>query len=277
MTLNKIPLAGVVGSPVAHSRSPQLHGHWLHRYGLKGFYIPLDVAPDDLEMVLRTLPKAGFVGVNITVPHKEQALKIADEQTDRSIAIGAANTLLFREDGSILADNTDGFGFIHNLRQGAPDWQPAAGPAAVLGAGGAARAIIHALLDAGVSELRLSNRTRDRADALRAEFGSRLSVVDWADAGDMLAGAATVVNTTSLGMLGKPELTVPLGALDATAVVTDIVYAPLQTQLLQTAGRMGCTTVDGLGMLLHQAVPGFESWFGKRPTVDEELRKAVLA
>ena len=276
MSAQRIPLAGVIGSPIGHSKSPKLHGHWLKKYGLPGFYIPMEVAPDNLETVLRTLPKAGFVGANITVPHKEAALEIADLVTDRATLIGAANTLIFREDGKIHADNTDGYGFIENLRQGAPEWNPKAGPAVVLGAGGAARAILASLLNAGVPEILLSNRTRLRAEALQQEFGTRIRVVDWMQAGNTLEDAALVVNTTSLGMTGKPELRIPLDGLQKQAVVTDIVYSPLKTRLLQVAEEVGCHTVDGLGMLIYQAVPGFERWFGQRPEVDEDVRKVIL-
>lgn len=277
MSDHRIPLAGVIGSPIAHSKSPLLHGHWLKRYGIEGFYIPMDVAQEDLSGVIRTLPGMGFVGVNVTIPHKETVLELADIVTDRAALIGAANTLIFRKDGKIHADNTDGFGFIENLRQGAPNWDPAAGPAAVLGAGGACRAVVVSLLEAGVKEIRLSNRTRNRADILKREFGAKVKVFDWVKAGNMMDGAATVVNTTSLGMVGKPDFRVPLDALSPDAVVTDLVYAPLDTAFLVKAREKGCATVDGLGMLLYQAVPAFERWFGKRPEVDDDLRNAVLA
>ena len=277
MTESKIPLAGVIGSPIAHSRSPQLHGHWLKTYGVKGFYIPMDVATADLETVLRTLPKMGFVGVNVTIPHKETVLQIADLITDRATLIGAANTLIFRKDGKIHADNTDGYGFLENLKAGAPGWNPRAGAAAVLGAGGAARAVIVALIDAGVPEILLSNRTRARAEKLQADFGKRVQVIDWTQAGNMVEDAALVVNTSSLGMVGKPEMRVPLDGLNSNTVVTDLLYTPLKTRLLEIAEQKGCVTVDGLGMLLHQGVPGFERWFGPRPEVTEELRRAVMA
>ncbi len=277
MSDHRIPLAGVIGSPIAHSKSPVLHGHWLKRYGIKGYYIPMDVAQDDLAEVIRTLPLMGFVGVNVTIPHKETVLDLADIVTDRAALIGAANTLIFRKDGKIHADNTDGYGFIENLRHGAPGWDPLAGPAAVIGAGGACRAVVASLLEVGVKEIRLSNRTRNRADILKREFGARVKVFDWVKAGNMMEGAATVVNTTSLGMVGKPEFRVPLDALSPSAVVTDLVYAPLDTAFLVKAREKGCVTVDGLGMLLHQAVPGFERWFGERPEVDDDLRNAVLA
>jgi len=277
MTDNRIPLAGVIGHPIAHSRSPKLHGHWLKTFGIEGYYIPMDVAPADLEEALRTLPKAGFVGVNITVPHKEAALRLAEHVTDRAAVIGAANTLTFREDGTIQADNTDGYGFLENLRAGAPDWTPQDGPAVVFGAGGAARAVLAALSDAGVPEIILTNRTRTRADQLKEEFGQRVSVIDWVQAGNLMDEAELVVNTTSLGMTGQPELRVPLDGLQPGTVVTDLVYAPLQTRLLLEAEEAGCITVDGLGMLLHQAVPGFERWFGQRPIVDDATREAALA
>lgn len=276
MTDTRIPLAGVIGHPVAHSRSPQLHGHWLRKYGLPGHYIPMDIAPEDFESALRMLPKLGFVGANVTIPHKERVMEIADQVSDRATLIGAANTIIFRADGGIHADNTDGYGFLENLRQGAPDWDPKAGPAVVLGAGGAARAVVAALLDSGVPEIRITNRTKLRAEKLREDFGSRLSVVEWVKAGNVVEDAALVVNTTSLGMVGKPELRVPLDGLRRGAVVTDLVYAPLQTRLLRVAEEQGCTTVDGLGMLIHQAVPGFERWFGQRPEVDEATRAAIL-
>lgn len=274
--LPTIPLAGVIGSPIAHSKSPQLHRHWLKSHGLAGHYIPMDVSPEDLETVLHTLPKMGFVGVNITIPHKEAVMKIADLVTDRATLIGAANTLSFSRDGKIHADNTDGYGFLENLKAGAPQWDPTSGPAAIFGAGGAARAVIASLLDAGVSEIFLSNRTRVRADALNKEFGSRVRVYDWVQAGNMIDDASLLVNTTSLGMIGKGELRVPLDGLRKQTVVTDLVYAPLKTKLLATAETCGCVTVDGLGMLLHQAVPAFERWFGRRPEVDRATRAAVL-
>ncbi len=272
-----IPLAGVIGAPVAHSRSPALHGYWLRKYGIRGYYVPLEVPQSALEEVLRAMPRMGFVGANVTIPHKETALRLADTVSDRAALIGAANTLIFRTDGRVHADNTDGYGFLENLRQGAPGWQADAGPCVVLGAGGAARAVVASLIEAGAEEIRLTNRTRNRAEALRAEFGTKVTVVDWVQAGNAIEGAATVVNTTSLGMVGKSEFRVPLDGLSPDAVVTDLVYTPLDTALLIRAREIGCRTVDGLGMLLHQAVPGFERWFGVKPEVDAALREAVLA
>ena len=276
MSLNKIPLAGVIGSPIAQSKSPQLHKHWLKTYGLQGFYIPMDIASADLRDVLLTLPKMGFVGINVTAPHKEAVLQLADLVTDRATLIGAANTLIFRKDGKIHADNTDGYGFLENLKAGAPQWVPKSGPAVVLGAGGAARAVVASLLDAGVPEILISNRTRIRAEKMVDDFGHRLQVVDWIQAGNVLEEAVLTVNTTSLGMIGKPELRVPLDGLRKGTIATDLVYAPLQTNFLREAAAQGCTTVDGLGMLLHQAVPAFERWFGQRPVVDSATRAAAL-
>ena len=272
----KIPLAAVIGAPIAHSKSPILHGYWLKKYGIEGHYVHLHVEQADLEETLRAMPKMGFVGANVTIPHKETVLNIADVVTDRAALIGAANTLIFRNDGKLHADNTDGFGFIENLRANS-HWDPTVGPAAVLGAGGAARAVIASLLDVGVPEIRLSNRTRARAEALKNEFGAKIEVVDWVQAGEMFDGSKTVVNTTALGMVGKPDLNVSLDKISAEAVVTDLVYTPLQTQLLKVAHEKGCQTVDGLGMLLYQAVPGFERWFGVRPEVDETLRNHILS
>ena len=275
--MTQSPKACVIGNPISHSLSPKLHGYWLKRYGLPGEYTALQVTEGDLEETLRMLPSQGFVGVNVTLPHKVEVLQYADQITDRATLIGAANTLTFKEDGRIFADNTDGYGFISNLRQGAPDWDPKSGPAVIFGAGGAARAVIVALADAGVPEIILTNRTRAKAEALRADFGARIRVVDWVQAGSVLEDANVVINTTSLGMKGAAEFKVSLDALRPETVVTDIVYNPLRTPFLKAAEQVGCTTVDGLGMLLHQGVPGFERWFGKRPEVDEETRQAVLA
>jgi shikimate dehydrogenase len=277
MSDNKIPLAGVIGCPVAHSKSPQLQRHWLKSHGIAGHYVPMHVEPEDLETVIRTLPKAGFVGANVTIPHKEAVMEIADKVTDRAKLMGAANTMIFRSDGSILADNTDGYGFIKNLQQGAPDWDPSSGPAVVLGAGGACRAVVASLLEAGTPEILLTNRTRARAEQLQKEFGKRIRVVDWVQAGNIIEEGILLVNTTSLGMVGNPRLRVPLDGLRPDMVVTDLIYTPLKTDLLQTAEEVGCTVVDGLGMLLHQAVPGYERWFGQRPDVDDATRTAALA
>ena len=270
------PLAGVVGWPIKHSKSPALHGHWLKRYGLAGEYRPIALSPDEFEAGLRKLSKKGFKGVNITIPHKETVLKFADSITDSAALIGAANTIHFHADGTIGADNTDGYGFIQNLRQNAPQWDPKSGPALVIGAGGAARAVVWALLNEGAPTVRLANRTRIRAENLANHFGAKVEVVEWNDVSEAMDGAATIVNTTSLGMEGQPELRVHFDDAPLSALVTDIVYTPLITPFLEKAQARGLDTVDGLGMLLHQAVPGFESWFGQKPEVDDELRQAVL-
>ncbi|WP_316013374.1 shikimate dehydrogenase [Roseobacter sp. HKCCA0434] len=277
MTDASPPLAGVVGWPIGHSRSPALHGHWLSRYGIDGHYVPLGIAPANFETAIRALPKLGFRGVNITTPYKQTVMSLADQISDRAALIGAANTLSFREGGGIYADNTDGHGFIENLRQNAPGWSARSGPCLVIGAGGAARAVICALMNAGAPEIRIANRTRQRADGLKDQYGARVTVVDWNRASDAMAGAMTIVNTTSLGMTGQPPLNLSFTAAHGDAVVTDIVYSPLITPFLAEAAANNLRTVDGLGMLLHQAAPGFRQWFGRDPEVDAELRRAVQA
>ena len=275
-------LAGVMGWPVGHSLSPRLHGFWLRQHRIDGAYLPLAVAPDRLEQALRALPAMGFRGVNLTIPHKEPALALVDRVTPAAVRIGAINTVIVGE-GGLIGDNTDGYGFMANLAAGAPGWQPAAGPAVLLGAGGAARAIAVALIDAGTPELRLVNRTLARAEALAAQLadparerGAALTVLSWQDP-HSLAGAALLVNTTSLGMSGQPALAIDLAALPAAALVTDIVYSPLETDLLAAARARGHAVVDGLGMLLHQARPGFRAWFGVDPEVTDAQRATVLA
>jgi shikimate dehydrogenase len=271
------PLAAVVGWPIGHSRSPRVHGYWLRKYGIRGHYIPIGLRPENFEPGIRALPRLGFAGANVTLPYKETILHLASSISDRAALIGAANTISFRPDGSIHADNTDGYGFIENLVQGAPDWEPRSGPALVLGAGGAAKAVVSALLKAGVPELRLANRTRQRAQNIAELYGAKVVVVDWIAISQAASGARTIVNTTSLGMTGQPPLNLSLQHAPSDALVTDIVYQPLVTPLLEQARARGLRTVDGLGMLLHQAVPGFQQWFGVRPEVDEALRRAVLA
>ncbi|WP_341914009.1 shikimate dehydrogenase [Ferrovibrio terrae] len=274
-----IPRAGVIGWPVDHSRSPKLHGFWLQQHGLSGRYDKLPVPPEDLAAFMADLPKEpGFRGINVTIPHKVAALPYLAQVDPVAQRIGAVNTITVQPDGSLHGSNTDAFGFLESLKADAPGgWSPAAGPAAVLGAGGAARAIIVALLDAGTPEIRLLNRSRDKADALAAEFGSRIAPADWEARAEALGGAGLLVNTTSLGMAGQPPLDLALDDLPATALVNDIVYSPLETDLLARARARGNPVVDGLGMLLHQGRPGFEAWFGVAPAVTPELRAAVLA
>lgn len=268
-------LAGVLGWPVAHSRSPRLHGHWLQHYGIDGAYVPLPVRPERFEAAVRALLDLGFRGANVTIPHKEAALALCDAVTPLARRIGSVNTLVFR-DGRIEGDSSDGFGFLENLRQEAPDWRAGAGPAVVLGAGGAARAVIAALLDAGAPAVRLLNRTRTRAEALAEALGGVVEVLDWGAWEPALGGAGLLVNTTSLGMSGQPPLEIELAALPPRTLVNDIVYVPLETPLLAVARARGNPVVDGLGMLLHQARPGFEAWFGLLPEVTPALRRAVL-
>lgn len=265
-------LAAVLGWPVAHSRSPRLHGHWLRRHGIAGHYVPLQIAPEDFKQALTLLPRIGFVGANVTIPHKQAALALATRATPLARRIGAANTLLFTPDGA-FADNTDAHGFSSNILDSLPNWSPRC--AAVLGAGGASRAVVVGLIDRGVQEIRLANRSADRTEALAHEFPV-IRPVDWAHRHAMLSDCDTLVNTTSLGMTGSPPLDIDLSALPSTALVNDLVYVPLETPLLAAARARGNLAVDGLGMLLHQAAPGFERWFGVAPTVDDDLRAAVL-
>ncbi|MEK9968625.1 MAG: shikimate dehydrogenase [Ferrovibrio sp.] len=274
-----LPRAGVIGWPVDHSRSPKLHGFWLQQYGISGRYDRLPVPPEEVGAFLEALPKEpGFRGVNVTIPNKVAVLPYLAEIDPVARRIGAVNTIVVRADGSLHGSNTDAFGFLASLRADAPKmWRAANGPAVVLGAGGASRAIIVALLDAGTPELWLANRSRDRAEALAAEFGNRVFVTDWDERAAALAGANTLVNTTSLGMAGQPQLELPLDDLPQDALVNDIVYTPLETDLLARARARGNPVVDGLGMLLHQGRPGFEAWFGVAPAVTPELRAAVLA
>ncbi len=270
-------LAGLLGWPVGHSLSPRLHGYWLRHYQIDGAYLPLAVKPDDLPQALGALPALGFRGVNLTIPHKEPALAQVDEITAAARRIGAINTVIVAPDGRLLGDNSDGFGFLASLAAAEPDWHAARGPAVLLGAGGAARAIAVALLDAGTPALRLVNRTLARAEVLAAELGPKAGAVPWQERADALDGAALLVNTTSLGMVGQPPLDVILDALPPDALVTDVVYAPLETELLAAARARGQPVVDGLGMLLHQARPGFRAWFGVDPEVTAEQRAVVLA
>lgn len=269
-------VAGVMGWPVGHSLSPRLHGYWLRAYGIDGAYVPLAVHPETFEQAARALPRLGFVGANVTVPHKEAALVLVDHVEPLARRIGAVNTLVVRADGSLEGRNTDGFGFLGNLKAARPEWEAAAGPAVVVGAGGAARAVAAALLDAGAPVVRLVNRTPGRAWALADDLGGSFEVVPWERRALALEGAALLVNTTTLGMVGQPPLELALDSLPVSALVTDIVYAPLKTPLLRAAAERGLPWVDGLGMLLHQARPGFAAWFGREPRVTPALRSFVL-
>lgn len=269
--------AGVMGWPVSHSLSPRLHGFWLKEYSIDGTYEAIAVKPEDFQNTLGALAADGYAGVNITVPHKEAALANVDTADDNAKRIGAVNTIVVQPNGNLHGTNTDGFGFLENIKDGAPDFKLNQGPAVVLGSGGAARAIVAALLDAGVPDVVLINRTQERAEALAEQIGGPINVVSWDQRSAALDGAHMLINTTTLGMDHQPPLELNLSALPNESLVTDIVYAPLETELLKTARKQGNIVVDGLGMLLHQARPGFESWFGKQPHVSTALRDHVLA
>ena len=276
MKTSTIPVAAVIGHPVNHSRSPRMHNFWLAHFGLEGYYIPLDIDPKKFERSIRNLPELGLVGANITIPYKEKVLKIADKISDRAALVGAANTLTFLPNGGIYADNTDGYGFLQNIKSKYKDWSAREGITVVFGAGGASRAILAALIEDGASDIILANRTRSRADQLRSDFGAKIKVVEWMKIQNYLSEASTIINTTSLGMVGKTDLPIPLNALKKNTLVTDIVYTPIETHLLATAAKMGCRTVDGLGMLIHQAIPGFERWFGIKPGDSQALRELLI-
>jgi shikimate dehydrogenase len=269
-------VAGVCGWPIRHSRSPHIHNYWLKQYGIDGVYVPLAIPPDRAMEAIRMLPALGIRGLNVTVPNKEEAYKAMDEVDRWAQRMKAVNTVMVR-DGILYGANTDAFGFMESLREAIPDWRAEAGPAVILGAGGAARAIVAGLQDAGAPEIRIANRTPERAAAIRDEFGKPVRPVLWDQRADILEDASLVVNTTSLGMEGQPPLDLELAKLPPDAVVYDIVYVPLETPLLAAARARGNPAVDGLGMLLHQARPGFREWFGTDPVVDQALRDHVLA
>ena len=270
-------LAGVIGWPVAQSRSPVLHGHWLSQYGIKGTYLPLPVRPERLTEAIRGLRALGFSGCNVTIPHKLGVLKLVDQVDPVAARIGAVNTVVVQDDGTLSGFNTDAYGFLASLRDIRGDFKAGAGPVVILGAGGAARAVVVALLDDGAREIRLTNRTTERAQELARIDPSRITVVAWDKRGSALDGAALLVNTTSQGMVGYTPLDIALDALPKGSAVCDIVYNPLETPLLAAARKRGNTAIDGLGMLLHQAVPAFEAFYGTRPHVSNELRRAVEA
>ncbi|WP_224544386.1 shikimate dehydrogenase [Mesorhizobium sp. CA16] len=267
--------AFVTGHPIAHSRSPKIHGYWLAKYGIDGSYEAIDVAPADFAAFLKSLGENGYRGGNVTIPHKEAAFAGAARRDHAADEIGAVNTLWF-EDGILCGGNTDGYGFAANLDEHAPGWA-ANGPAVVLGAGGASRAVIHALKERGVKDIRIVNRTLARAEELSRHFGAGVSAHGAGALSELLADAGLLINTTSLGMHGDATLSADPAGLPGHAIVTDIVYVPLETPLLAAAKARGLKTIDGLGMLLHQAVPGFERWFGRKPEVTPELRRMIVA
>jgi shikimate dehydrogenase len=274
-------LAAVLGWPIGHSLSPALHGAWFARHAVRGAYVPLPVAAEDLPLAFRALPRLGFLGWNVTLPHKERAAELVDELDVSAARTGVVNTVLVSADHRTRGYSTDGFGFLANLCAQAPDWRAGQGPALLLGSGGAARAVAVALLEAGCAELRLVNRDRARAERLAADLarlfpGACLSVAGWEHRAASLDGVALCVNCTSLGMVGQPPLELALDALPLTAVVADLLYRPLRTTLLVAAARRGHPVVDGLGMLVWQAVPGFSHWGGVTPVVDGAIRAVLL-
>ncbi len=277
MSDQRFVLAGVMGWPVSHTRSPAIHNHWIAHYGLKGTYVQLPVQPDRLEAAIRGLPALGFAGCNITVPHKISAMAWMDEVHPAAQRIEAINTVVVREDGSLLGVNNDGVGYIQSLRDADPAWRADAGPALVLGAGGAARAIVVALLDEGVPELRICNRTTEKAQAFADAFGDRVKVIPWSERNAAMAGVSLLVNTTTQGMHGQAALDVDLHDLPPHAMVSDAIYIPLETPLLAAARLKGHRTVNGLGMLLNQARPAFHAWFGVVPEITPSLLTAVHA
>ena len=272
-----IARACVIGWPVEHSRSPVIHGYWLKQYEIEGAYEKEAVRPEDLKSFLQQLWTHGYIGANVTLPHKEAALRAARSADEAAVTIGAANTLWLDPDGTLHASNTDAYGFMTNLDAEAPQWSEGLGAVLVLGAGGAARAVLYGLIKAGVPQILLANRTRARAETLAAAFGPRVQAVDWEARNEALGACGLLVNTTSLGMTGQPPLEIDLSAMPNSAVVADIVYVPLETPLLAAARARGLACVDGLGMLLYQAVPGFERWFGVRPEVTPDLKAHVKA
>ena len=272
---DKFLLAGVMGHPVMHSRSPLIHNHWFARHGLAGAYVPLAIEPQGLEAALRALPALRFSGCNVTIPHKQQAMRIVDELAESARVIGAISCVTVRADGSLFGSNNDAHGFIRNLRQQQPHWRPDAGPVVVLGAGGGARAVCWGLLQEGVREIRIVNRSAQRARDVAAALGSGMRACVWEERADVLEDAALIVNTTSQGMLGQPALDIDLSMLSRQAIAADIVYIPLETPFLAAARVRGNAIVSGLGMLLHQGPLAWKLWFGIEPEVTDELRTLV--
>ena len=269
-------LAAVLGNPISHSKSPRMHNYWLKQNKLNGYYIPIKVELENFEETIRALVSMGFSGVNVTIPHKLSALKIADESSSTAQYIGAANTLTFTRENKIYADNTDAYGFINNIKCKYPDWNPKKGTSVVLGAGGASRAVIAALLSEGSKKIIVLNRTIEKAEALKKDYDNKITVESWTNINEVAASSSNIINTTSLGMNNESLISINPNAIPETALVSDLVYTPLETNLLKMAKNRGSRTVDGLGMLIHQGVPGFEAWFGQKPLVTEELRKILI-
>ena len=269
-------LAGVIGHPISHSKSPKLHNYWLSKYKINGFYIPFSVTTDKLQASIKSLISLGFNGVNVTIPHKTNVLSFADSVTDRAALIGAANTLYFSRSGKVHADNTDGYGFIQNIIDEIPDYDFYDKTAIIYGAGGSARAIVSALISNGVKEVGITNRTRSKAQIISENLGAKVSVIDWRTAPETIQRADLIINATSMGMIGQPDFSQPISRAKKTALVVDIVYNPLITELLKEAKKLKLKTVGGIGMLINQAVPGFEHWFQKSPVIDDEIRKFIV-
>jgi shikimate dehydrogenase len=274
---NTFVMAGVMGWPVAHSRSPIIHNHWIRTHGLQGAYGLFAVQPEKLEDAIRGLPALGLAGCNVTIPHKVNAMRLMDVVDPLARRMGAINTIVVTPEGALHGFNNDGYGYIQSLRDAKPDWQANAGPITVLGAGGAARAVVLSLVDQGATEIRLINRTRSKAQALADEFGSAIQVYDWSERVEALRDVALLVNTTNQGMHGQPELDIQLDTLPESALVSDAIYIPLETPLLKAARLRGNQTVNGLGMLLNQARPAFKAWFGVMPEITPALQQAIMA
>ena len=269
-------LAGVLGNPISHSKSPRMHNYWLKQNKLNGYYIPIKVELADFEQTIRTLMGAGFSGVNVTIPHKVSALEIADESSKTAQNIGAANTLTFTKENKIYADNTDAYGFLNNIKCKYPDWDPKKGMSVVLGAGGASRAVISALLSEGSKKIMVLNRTIEKAETVKNDYDNKITIESWENINEVVASSSNIINTTSLGMNDETFIPINPKAIPEKSLVSDLVYTPLETNLLKMAKDNGSRTVDGLGMLIHQGVPGFETWFGQKPLVTEELREILI-
>jgi shikimate dehydrogenase len=268
-------LAGVMGWPVMHSRSPMMHNYWFKKHGLAGTYVPLAIRPEHLAAALRGLHPLGFAGVNVTIPHKQEAMKIVHEVDALAKSIGAISCVIVRSDGSLAGTNNDCYGFIHAVRQEQPGWRADAGPVVVIGAGGGSRAVCYGLAQEGAREIRVVNRTLARAQGIAEEFGGPIKAVPWEQRHDALEGAAMVVNTTSCGMVGQSALDIKLDKLPKSALAADIIYIPLQTPFLAAARKRGNRAINGLGMLLNQGRPAWKAWFGIEPDVTAELRAIV--
>ena len=269
-------LAGVLGNPISHSKSPRMHNYWLKQNKLNGYYIPIKVELADFEQTIRTLMGAGFSGVNVTIPHKVSALEIADESSKTAQNIGAANTLTFTKENKIYADNTDAYGFLNNIKCKYPDWDPKKGMSVVLGAGGASRAVISALLSEGSKKIMVLNRTIEKAETVKKDYDNKITIESWENINEVVASSSNIINTTSLGMNDETFIPINPKAIPEKSLVSDLVYTPLETNLLKMAKDNGSRTVDGLGMLIHQGVPGFETWFGQKPLITKELREILI-